>query len=139
MADPTQLVPYIKASYSSIVVYNVAVNLCKISILLQYRRIFSSNNGMRIATTIGLLFVGAWGIALTIILILTCIPVHALWDKSIQGARCFARSPLWYIRAGVHLATDFVILLMPMPLLGSLRLPTQQKFMLIGIFGLGLL
>ncbi|SPQ21469.1 304c17e9-557f-49a5-93ef-64b29e142d23 [Thermothielavioides terrestris] len=80
------LIPYMKASkpgtqlclaglatnlhqafYSSIVVYNIAVCMTKISILLQYRRIFN-NTALRKFIIFGLAFLTCWGITLSLLL-----------------------------------------------------------------------
>lgn len=131
------LVPYMKSFYSSIVVYNVAVCLTKMSILLQYRRLFA-NRTMQIATLLGLGFLAAWTVVLALLLTLVCIPVAAFWDRSIEG-RCLDAPTIWYIMAGVNLVTDFGTLIMPMPVIKSLQLPRRQKMMLMGVFCLGFL
>ncbi|KAK3359581.1 hypothetical protein B0T25DRAFT_621071 [Lasiosphaeria hispida] len=132
---PDNIIPYMKAFYSSIVVYNIAVCFTKISILLQYKRIFT-NRIMQRLTKFGLYFLAAWAFTLAFLLTLTCMPVAAFWDSSVKG-RCLDSPTIWYIMAGVNLATDFAILIMPMPAIKSLQLPRRQKFMLIAIFGLG--
>ncbi|KAK0720187.1 hypothetical protein B0H67DRAFT_662214 [Lasiosphaeris hirsuta] len=136
MVKPENIIPYMKAFYSSIVVYNIAVCFTKISIMLQYKRIFA-NRIMQQLTKFGLYFLAAWAFTLAFLLTLTCMPVAAFWDSSVKG-RCLDSPTIWYVMAGVNLATDFAILIMPMPAIKSLQLPRRQKFMLIAIFGLGL-
>ncbi|KAK3377087.1 hypothetical protein B0T24DRAFT_701223 [Lasiosphaeria ovina] len=132
---PENLIPYMKSFYSSIVVYNIAVCLTKISILLQYRRIFS-NALMQRATQAELCFLCAWAVTLAFLLTLVCIPVAAFWDPR-AGGRCLDGPTIWYTMAGVNLVTDFAIFTMPLPVLRSLHLPRRQKNMLIGVFCLG--
>ncbi|KAK1753264.1 hypothetical protein QBC47DRAFT_54508 [Echria macrotheca] len=129
------LVPYLKSFYASIVVYNIAVCLTKISILLQYKRLFAHRLIQRIIL-FGLCFLSAWAVALAFLLTLICQPVAAFWDSSING-KCIDPATVWYIMAGVNLVSDFTILTMPMPVLKSLQLPKRQKIMLIAVFCLG--
>lgn len=131
------LIPYMKAFYSSIVVYNVAVCLTKISILLQYKRLFANTIVQRITLT-ALCFLAAWAVALAFLLTLICQPVAAFWDSSIPG-HCLNITTVWYVMAGVNLVTDFLILILPMPVISSLQLPSRQKYMLMGVFCLGFL
>lgn len=131
------LIPYMKAFYSSIVVYNVAVCLTKISILLQYKRLFANAIIQRITLT-ALCFLAAWAVALAFLLTLICQPVATFWDSSIPG-KCINITTVWYIMAGVNLVTDFLILTLPMPVISSLQLPSRQKYMLMGVFCLGFL
>ncbi|KAK1835755.1 hypothetical protein QBC39DRAFT_273695, partial [Podospora conica] len=129
------LIPYMKAFYASIVVYNVAVCLTKISILLQYKRLFANRIIQRISVT-ALCFLVAWAVALAFLLTLICQPVATFWDPSIPG-KCIDITTVWYIMAGVNLITDFLILTLPMPVISSLQLPNRQKYMLMGVFCLG--
>lgn len=123
--------------YASIVVYNVGMCLVKISILLQYRRIFSGRT-MQMATFYGALLLSAWAIALSFLLTLVCIPVAKFWIPGLRG-RCLDLLTIWYIMASVNLTTDLIIFVMPLPVIRSLQLPRRQKLMLFAVFGLGLL
>ncbi|KAF6810681.1 integral membrane protein [Colletotrichum plurivorum] len=132
---PEDYIPYMKSFYSSIIVYNIATCLVKISILLQYRRIFA-NKVMQRLTTYGLAFLLAWLITLSVLLPLMCYPVAAFWDSSVSG-RCLDYLAIWYAMAGINLVADFVIFSMPIPVINSLQLPRRQKRMLLFVFGLG--
>ncbi|GJC91417.1 integral membrane protein [Colletotrichum higginsianum] len=123
--------------YASIVLYNIATTVVKLSILLQYRRIFSSDWMQRL-TTWGLAFMSAWTIMLCFLLPLMCVPVAAFWDESVEG-RCIDLLTSWYVMAGVNLVADFVMFSMPIPVINSLQLPRRQKRMLFFVFGLGFL
>jgi len=135
MVPPSNLVPYMKSFYASIVVYNIAVCLTKVSILLQYKRLFSNPIMQRI-TLFSLCFLVAWAVALAFLLTLICQPVAAFWDTSING-KCLDAPTIWYIMAGVNLVSDFTILTLPMPVIKSLQLPKRQKIMLAAVFCLG--
>ncbi|KAJ4288282.1 hypothetical protein N0V88_007474 [Collariella sp. IMI 366227] len=129
-------IPYMKAFYVSVVVYNIAVCLTKISILLQYRRIFS-NTILRKIILAGLAFLICWGITLCFLLPLVCIPVAAFWDRDINGF-CLNQPAIWYVMAGVNVVTDFALFSMPIPVISSLHLPRRQKAMLLIVFTLGI-
>jgi len=135
VVPPENVVPYFKSLYSSILVYNAALTLVKISILLQYRRIFTTQSMQR-ATTIGLVIVGAWGITVVTMLSMLCVPIQALWDQSVHG-RCLPLIPSYYVPACINIATDFGTWVLPLPIIKSLQLPRRQKIMLMFIFGLG--
>jgi hypothetical protein len=115
----------------------VAVCLVKISILLQYRRIFAGPVMQRL-TLIGLIFITAWAVTLAFLLSLSCMPVAKFWDPTIPGM-CLDNLTIWYVMAGVNLVTDFSIFSMPLPVIKSLQLPRRQKYLLMGVFGLGFL
>ena len=123
--------------YASILTYNFALILVKISILLQYRRIFPTP-GMQRATTIGLVIICAWGITDIMMYSMICVPIESLWDRSVPG-HCLPLIPAYYAPACINIATDFGTWVLPLPIIRSLNLPIRQKVMLMLIFGLGFL
>jgi c-di-AMP phosphodiesterase-like protein len=111
--------------------------MTKISILLQYQRLFS-NTMIRKVILVGLVFLTCWGITLCFLLPLVCIPVAAFWDPNVHGF-CLDNGTIWYIMAAVNVFTDFAVFTMPIPVISSLHLPTKQKAMLLIVFMLGIL
>ncbi|KAK2042612.1 hypothetical protein LZ31DRAFT_555905 [Colletotrichum somersetense] len=128
-------IPYMKSFYVSIILYNIATTVVKLSILLQYRRIFA-NDLMQKMTTWGLAFMTAWTIMLCFLLPMMCLPVAAFWDSTVKG-RCIDLLASWYTMAAVNIVADFFIFSLPIPVINSLQLPRRQKRMLIFVFGLG--
>ncbi|KAL2756426.1 hypothetical protein ACRALDRAFT_2075680, partial [Sodiomyces alcalophilus JCM 7366] len=137
MQPDEHFIPYMKAFYASVIVYNVSMCLVKISVLLQYRRIFSVGM-IQTITFYGICFLSAWALTLCFLLPLVCVPVAKFWDASIPG-RCLDSLAIWYTMASINVATDFAVFFMPLPVIRSLQLPRRQKLMLVGVFGLGLL
>lgn len=137
MMKDYEYTPYMKSFYCSVVTYNVAICVVKISIMLQYRRIFSSS-GVQKLTMIMLVFETCWAITLSVLLPLVCTPVVAFWDRSVEGT-CLNQLAIWYVMASVNLVTDFIIFSMPLPVIKSLQLPRKQKLMLTFVFCLGFL
>ncbi|KAH7190791.1 hypothetical protein DER44DRAFT_850633 [Fusarium oxysporum] len=128
-------VPYMKAFYASVIVYNIGICFVKIGILLQYRRVFALRL-IQIITFYGVMFMIAWTITIAFLNILICVPVAAVWDTTITG-RCINRLTVWYVMAGFNLVTDIGIFCIPLPVIKSLQLPRKQKAMLLAIFCLG--
>ena len=74
--------------FGSIITYNVSITFTKLSILLQYRRLFVAKP-MRRAIYITMIIVAVYGFEACLSGILTCIPVYAFWDVRIQPtAKC---------------------------------------------------
>lgn len=68
--------------------------------------------------------------------IFQCSPVEKAFNKSIPET-CINNAQFWYANAGFSIATDVVILLIPMPLVYQLQLLRVQKIALIMVFALG--
>lgn len=113
----------------------LAVNTTKASILAQYLRIFSSRNTRICCYILLLLLVPAtcWSIFGGTFL---CRPVAKLWNPSIPG-KCLDPRQYWLSAAGVNMAMDFLVLLLPLPAITQLRLPRKQKLCLVLMFLLG--
>ncbi|PLB55470.1 putative integral membrane protein [Aspergillus steynii IBT 23096] len=121
--------------WASVPLYQASLLTTKASILLQYKRVFSTPR-MRVACyyLIGFLVIyGAWTIMSAW---LNCMPVARFWDDSIDGY-CLNKKALWFSNSAIHIFTDILIMVYPMPVLKSLQLPRRQKIALMGVFLLG--
>jgi hypothetical protein len=134
---PENSTPYLKTFYASIVIYNLATPLVKISILLMYKRIFTSPTMQRICF-FALIFMICYAISFPVALALSCIPIPKFWDQSIPGV-CIHQHLADPIMGAVNIVTDIFLLCLPMPSIKSLQLPRKQKRLLYGIFCLSFL
>ncbi|KFY44065.1 hypothetical protein V495_03648 [Pseudogymnoascus sp. VKM F-4514 (FW-929)] len=133
---PLENIPvFVKCLWGTIPCYNTSLILTKLSIIFQYKRIFTTPMINRLCNImLGVLVVyGLWTIVGSIVM---CIPVAAFWDESIKG-HCMNRLQFWFANAGVNIATDIIIFAIPMPLLKQLQLPKKQKIGLMFVFGFG--
>jgi hypothetical protein len=77
---------------------------------------------------------GVWALFSSIFL---CYPIRFFWDKSIQDGKCIDQFAVWFSNASINILQDFVILLLPMPMLRNLEIPRRQKRALMMVFALG--
>ena len=103
--------------------------------LLQYYRLFPIR-GFRITCCIVLGMVVIYSIWTVFGNMFICRPVALFWDKTLKGT-CVNEFAMWFTNAGINIASDFVIILLPMPVLSKLNLPRPQKRALIVVFALG--
>jgi hypothetical protein len=129
LKDPVQFAKLVMAIE---VIYSPAIAAVKLSILLLYRRLFPNRRFQTI-----LWWVGAFIICYTTIGILVCIfecqPVEAAWEPLMEG-NCIQVSIEFMFMACMNIITDFVTLLLPMPLLWRLQISKERKLQLMGIF-----
>lgn len=119
----------------AIPMYNASLACTKFSILFQYLRIFP-RRPFRISCYIVMSIVALYSTWAFITGFLTCVPVAKFWDRTVKGY-CFNFEALWFFNAAMNIATDFTLLIMPMPLLSQLQLPRTQKIALCGVFAIG--
>lgn len=94
---------------------------------------------MRWACLGAIIFITLWSLSQTIVLCLICVPLEAVWDPSVEGKCLSHQTQMWYVNGVMHIVLDFVIIIMPLPIVWNLNLPRSQKWLLSGIFGLGVL
>lgn len=117
----------------------LTIAMAKISILLLYRRIFTTA-AFRTATVVVGLAVVAWAIAAILALIFQCRPVSGLFNPDmIFSKSCVSLSAYYSSVSGLNMALDIVVLCLPLWMVWHLKLDASQKVMLSGIFALGAL
>ena len=116
--------------------YQLAVNLVKTTFAFQYLRIFSHLLYPKYCCYLLLILIlgaTAWGIFGIIFL---CNPVKTYWDVKVNG-RCMNAENHFWSTSIVGIVIDWAIWMLPIPVVGKLRLPKRQKWGLWGVFGLG--
>lgn len=124
-----------KCFWASVPIYQTSLLVTKMSILFQYRRVFSTPR-MRLACNLLIAFLAVYGTWTVLSAWANCVPLAKFWDPSVPGF-CFDKKALWFSNSAIHILTDLLILIYPMPVLKSLQLPRKQKFALMGVFALG--
>ncbi|KAJ5646677.1 hypothetical protein N7490_003049 [Penicillium lividum] len=122
--------------WASIPIYQTSLITTKLSILLQYRRVFSTTRRMKLACNFLIGFLVIYGTWTVISAWANCVPVAKFWNPTIPGF-CFNKEALWFSNSAIHILTDLLILIYPMPVIRSLQLPSRQKYALMGVFALG--
>ncbi|RAL02894.1 uncharacterized protein BO80DRAFT_402628 [Aspergillus ibericus CBS 121593] len=133
--SPDEIRNQLKALWITIPLYNLSLTLTKLSLVFLYRRLFPTKT-YRILLTITLVFVIISGLWMVLSTLLFCIPIAAFWDHSLPRT-CLPASVVWCLNAGLQISTDLILVILPLPILASLRLPKRQKAALLVIFALG--
>ncbi|KAL5051939.1 hypothetical protein BDW71DRAFT_212992 [Aspergillus fruticulosus] len=125
----------LKSLWAAIPMYNASLLFTKISLLLQYLRIFPSYK-FRIICYVVMGVVIAYSTWAIVSGFVNCVPVAKFWDRELPG-HCLSFEALWFFNASMNIATDLTLLILPMPLITQLQLPKRQKLALMGVFALG--
>ena len=110
----------------------------KTSICLFYLTLAKNQQLFKWATIATLAVVNIAGIALTLLNIFQCHPVGAAFEDPIpQGDHCTDIVTIYLSSAPVNIITDLALLFLPMPILTAMRLPRNEKLILIVTFSFG--
>ena len=127
----------------SSIVYGPTIFFIKLSILLQYLRIFVPNRKLNMT-----LFIGVqaciWSILIfylvdTVFEIALCTPREKIWNPLMTTGHCFNGYASFQATGIFNVMSDFAILLLPMPTLWKLQMPRKRKFLMMAVFATGFL
>ncbi len=116
----------------------LALLFTKTSILLLYIRILSYQHARYAVYAILAIVIFTNGIWTLITVVTACIPLEAFWDRSIPDAYC-RPVQYWYANTGMHIGTDILLYVLPLPIIVKLQAKLTQKIALYAIFSLGFL
>jgi hypothetical protein len=117
--------------------YKFSLQATKISLLLFYVRIFHHIAWFKKVSYATILFLLVYLVTTTIVSVLQCRPIQKAWDKSEQGT-CINLNAFFVFNGSVAVATDLIVLMLPLPLVWGLQLPLTQKLSLLPVFGIGI-
>lgn len=82
-------------------------------------------------------FMLCWAIAFSLAGIFQCTPIEYSWNQTMAGGHCIDYVTLAFVAGYLTIATDFTILLMPIPLVWRLHTSKQKKWQIILTFCMG--
>ncbi|KAL5003018.1 hypothetical protein BDV10DRAFT_65046 [Aspergillus recurvatus] len=108
------------------IIYCAGTGFLKVSVLLFYMRIFPSRN-FHAAVWVLVFIAAGYSIASVLANVFSCNPVAKSWDMRIEHGSCMDRPTFYFWNAGLGIFTDFATVLVPVPWLRRLQMPTRQK------------
>jgi hypothetical protein len=136
----TQQILFAKIVFAIQFLYLASISSVKISLLLFYKRVFPNKRfGHAVMATT--LFVSLWLIAFFLAQLFEIWPISGNWDWNPNGTYAWeineAAMNSWL--CGTDVIADVVLLLLPVPMIASLRMSRKDKLAFLGIFSLGIL
>ena len=121
-------------------IYIIDVTIAKVSIFLQFIRIFIPNHR---STSFYLVQVLLWGNILVfsvflLIRIFECAPISKIWEPIIPGT-CISHSFVWVCITCICLVSDVLIMVLPITWVYHLQMPSQRKIIISAVFAIGTL
>ncbi|KAM7198925.1 hypothetical protein V8F20_005992 [Naviculisporaceae sp. PSN 640] len=149
-----QIASYQKTFYVANATYSMSTALIKISLLLQYTRLYHRSSGHHKICQFLILFTALWGIAYSIMAWVPCVPVSNYWeviyrvgqtDTEAEPAKCYAYGSqlvsvfkaTYESHAAVNMALDLVVMGLPIPLYWQVGTPLKTRMALVGILIMG--
>ena len=125
------------------IIYDLTAFFGKLSILLQYSRIFVSTGNeytpMFIAIRVGISSIFIFYFVLTFFDIFQCTPREKIWNLSITTGHCYSDVAAYEASGVFNVISDFAILIMPMASVWKLNMSLRRKLLTTGVFASGFL
>jgi hypothetical protein len=128
-------------------IYVTETALIKISLLLQYLRIFSAGR-MRWLCIAMICFVSLWGMAYSITAWFPCFPLKGMWDREhYPDAKCYgfgfadldSFEAMFESHTAINMLLDFAIFATPLVLFRTPNLKSRNLLAMAGVFTFGAL
>lgn len=144
---------YFKHIWASNSAYCASTTFIKLAILFQYMRLFAETAtsttsqqyrwAQRCIWTM-IVVSATWGLCFFMLALFPCKPIAKNWNPLLQG-KCVGwgtKEPnkffaMWAGHAATNMFLDIVVLLLPLPFLGTLRVADKSKIGLIALFAMG--
>lgn len=118
------------------VVYAACTGFAKLSLLILYRRL-SPQKWFIWAADVSIFVVAGYSIGIFFSLIFACSPVSKSWDTMMTTGSCINRPALYVTTAALGVATDVVLIVLPIRIVVGLQMRLLQKAGLIFMFAIG--
>lgn len=127
----------LKIIYAQQIVYLVALGTIKASVLFFYLRVFGASGLTRTLTYATMALVGMWMVSYIFAASFLCNPVRKSWMPAIDG-KCGDQLAMDESMVITNIATDIVIMVLPMYTIWRLKLRMVERMGLMAAFSLGL-
>ena len=98
----------------------------KIALCLFYRRL-SDARWFQISIWATITATVLYSVAFILAIIFACTPLEKNWNITITNGECVNKGALYLGHTAVNAATDLVTLVLPIPVILQLKLPSLQK------------
>jgi hypothetical protein len=124
-----------KASLFAQEFYFIGMPCVKISVLCLYDRIFSRTSYTKLHIATGVLIV-AYSIPAIVVPPIQCMPIRTFWVAGVK-AYCINYQAAQVTFGTLNIITDWIVLLLPIPLVVGLSLKNKMKYSIVTLFGAG--
>ncbi|KAJ6178969.1 hypothetical protein N7519_009430 [Penicillium mononematosum] len=129
--------PGLNWNFANQLLYNPALTVVKLSILVFLRRLDSRSRVVKYLIWSSFIVVISLFIAILFVDIFQCRPVQYVYDMSIPGGKCINQGAFFVSTAAINLFTDIMVLSIPIIITARLQMPLRRKVAVCIILCLG--
>ncbi|PMD42804.1 hypothetical protein L207DRAFT_425298 [Hyaloscypha variabilis F] len=127
-----------KLALATQILFAVASTCTRLSMLFLTRRILAAGyRRLQKLTTFAMVFMSADCLIFAVICVFQCRPISAYWTLSFVPQHCISERIHLVIQGSFNIASDFCVVLIPIPIVLKLNLPLRQRIIVALLFGAG--
>ncbi|KAK8036114.1 CFEM domain-containing protein [Apiospora rasikravindrae] len=140
--DPDTVTSVLRATFIDELFYTLVLSLCRIAVVMFLLRVFDVPRFRAIAwAVIGWIVLYAVGVITATIF--QCVPIDFNWlgwtGQYPRSYKCIDVNALSFAAAGVGIAQDLAIMVLPLPIIANLNMAFRKRAQTFVMFSLGLL
>ena len=124
---------HLKLLFADSIVFDTGLAVVRTSVLPKFVRIFGSVRHHKILCLTIIALNCLHSAAIDLMVIFSCAPVHKFWDFFRPGY-CVSPRGQWLAASTSNIIIEFIILVMPVPMLWRLNVDRRHKMLTIGMF-----
>lgn len=119
--------------------YGPVIFAVKASGFLLFYCVFGSLRWMRLSVFTGLAVTGVWYLSNIVVFAVLCSPRSGQsYVEAASSPRCHRNETYGLVNSGFNIVSNFYLLILPIPAVMGLQMPTKRKFGVLAVFGTGL-
>ncbi|KAI1337839.1 hypothetical protein F5Y15DRAFT_145830 [Xylariaceae sp. FL0016] len=138
--DPDLITSALQMFFIEELLYTAVLALCRVGILSFLLRVFSSVHAFKRVCYLIMSWVVVTAVVIIFMTAFQCWPVQYNWlgwKGDFGEQKCIDVNVLSFVAAGMGIAQDLIILLVPLPIIMQLEMPLQRKLFTFLMFSLG--
>lgn len=84
-----------------------------------------------------MIFIIGYSVGIFFSLLFACNPIEMSFNVLVTEGTCISAAGLYIATAVANVASDLILLVLPLPMIAGLQMPQKVKFILVVIFGIG--
>ena len=127
-----------KSAYAWNVLYTTSYPISRISLVLLYQRVFIQPWVKKVCWVLTFCYAG-YAVGSMVADFAAALPVASNWNPDVQPKRQIDGRALFIGNSAFNIATDVILLILPLPVIWTLKRDYLYKWGLTGVFSLGVL
>ncbi|ETS80597.1 hypothetical protein PFICI_08126 [Pestalotiopsis fici W106-1] len=139
--EPRFFSPSLQTSLAELILFDLATNATKLSMLATISRFTTSSVSKKKNTVVLIMatVISLDAFIFLVVVIFQCSPIYAYWTIGLKSKKCINEAAHLLAAGIINTLTEIIVVFLPMKTILKLELPRKQRAIVIGLFATGFL